>query len=328
MQQMLITIKPLTAFGDSIKGDSLFGQFCWAILHRYGKQRLDELLDGYTQNNPYLICSDVFPSGFIIKPSLPLHFFEKIDGEQRKQIKQRQWMPVERIESTPISQWLNFSLSEQQAARTFSEQTTQLYSRHLQVHNSIHRLLNTTEGGEFAPYEMPQLWFHPAIKLQIYLLFDEQKLNKQELLDIINDLAGKGIGRDASIGLGKFKIEDHQNKFPVNHQKDANAWINLAPIAPQNLEFDADNSFYQPFTRFGRHGDMAVLTGKPFKNPILLADTGGVFTFKKSVPQAQFIGQGLGGQGSLSKAPGFGDTVHQAYAPCIGINNSYITVNR
>jgi CRISPR-associated protein Csm4 len=55
--------------------------------------------------------------------------------------------------------------------------------------------------------------------------------------------------------------------------------------------------------------------GKPFKNPILLAQTAAVFF--TNPPQSGFIGQGIGGQGELSKT--IAATVHQGYAPIIAI---------
>jgi CRISPR-associated protein Csm4 len=101
---------------------------------------------------------------------------------------------------------------------------------------------------------------------------------------------------------------------------DANAYLTLAPCAPQGQGFDPERSFYQTFTRFGRHGDIGVHLGNPFKTPVLLAQTGAVFS---PCPAGEgpgvraFIGQGLGGNGLLSKA--IQETVHQGYAPVVGI---------
>ncbi len=91
------------------------------------------------------------------------------------------------------------------------------------------------------------------------------------------DIGDFGFGKDASIGLGKFEVVDFQAK-PLPAQSNANACLTLAPCAPQGLGFDSQRSYYQLFTRFGRHGDVAVhQEGKPFKNPVLLAQTAAVF---------------------------------------------------
>ena len=124
-----------------------------------------------------------------------------------------------------------------------------------------------------------------------------------------------GFGRDASIGLGKFHVESMEPVILAAYPE-PDAWLTLAPCAPQGLGLDAARSFYQVFTRFGRHGDVAVHTGKPFKSPVLLAQSAAALAPKTYQEQA-FVGQGLGGEGSLSKA--IPETVHQGYAPVVGI---------
>ena len=135
----------------------------------------------------------------------------------------------------------------------------------------------------------------------------------------LDDIGSFGFGKDASIGMGKFQIEDFLEK-PLPAQDSANACLTLAPCAPQGLGFDNQHSYYQLFTRFGRHGDVAVhQEGKPFKNPLLLAQTAAVFS--TNPPKSGFIGQGIGGNGELSKT--LKATVHQGYAPVI----AHSTVN-
>jgi CRISPR-associated protein Csm4 len=51
---------------------------------------------------------------------------------------------------------------------------------------------------------------------------------------------------------------------------------------------------------------------------VLMADTGAVLVAAQ-LPAESFVGQGLGGDGRLSTAPGFEGTVQQGYAPFIGI---------
>jgi len=80
------------------------------------------------------------------------------------------------------------------------------------------------------------------------------------------------------------------------------------------LEWVAEKCWYAPETRFGRHGSQAALWGRPFKNPILMARTGGVFT-PKVAPLHGFVGQGVGGRGELSRV--IPETVHQGYAPVV-----------
>jgi CRISPR-associated protein Csm4 len=198
---------------------------------------------------------------------------------------------------------------------------------HPQPHNSINRCTNTTGEGH-APYSLNQFWYgqrqtakderpspEAEVAWDIYGVLDETRLDATTLQQALQDLGAWGFGRDASIGLGKFEVSDFA-PFELPVQAHANAWLTLAPCAPQGLAWDEPRCFYQPFTRFGRHGDRSVHLGKPFKTPVLLANTAAVLTPKSFTP-AGFVGQGLGGDGRLSKI--IAATVQQGYAPVVGI---------
>ncbi|UOG93399.1 MAG: hypothetical protein L3K52_06600 [Candidatus Thiothrix sulfatifontis] len=149
------------------------------------------------------------------------------------------------------------------------------------------------------------------------MVFDESKLTAETLTQLFEQMGNVGFGRDASVGLGKFEVQATTTQaLPAN--PNANAVLTLAPSAPQGLNFDAANSYYQLFTRFGRHGGQAVQAGKPFKTPVLMAKTGAVFSSAQLSATTTFIGQGLGGNGQLSKQ--IPETVQQGYAPVIPIH--------
>lgn len=317
MQTHIARIVPRSAFGGHIKGDTLFGQLCWAIRHRFGEKRLDSLLQGYTADEPFLVVSDAFPSGFLPRPALPLHYYQKVRDEDRKVVKKRHWIPANKFQHS-ILEWLQVAQSDAEVVKTIAatdDKPNRLWSEQSQPHNAINRMTGTTGGGDFAPYAMPRIWQHPRLKLDIYLVLDENRLNRDELNNLLTDIGTSGYGRDASIGLGKFDLEEDSPSWPVQQQ--ANTWLTLAPCAPQGLGFDPAQSWYQPFTRFGRHGDMAVHTGRPFKTPVLLADTGALLK-PQQWTERRFIGQGLGGDGSLSNA--IKATVQQGYAPVLPIH--------
>jgi CRISPR-associated protein Csm4 len=315
MDTLQIQIQPLTAFGGSIRGDTLFGQLCWAVLHRHGESRLGELLNGYTEGKPFAVCSDAFPSGYIPRPDLPLEYYTRLPDEDPKRIKKRQWMPLDKIHE-PIESWLEHCLPEKELIVGLHSATDALCLKHGQPHNSIHRGLNTTYGSEFAPYSLPQYWYASGLLLDIWLWYDPERLDMDQLTQFMADIGNFGFGRDASIGLGKYKLEAINQKGPPQQQA-PNAVITLAPCAPQGMGLNTEHCYYEPFTRFGRHGDRAVLSGKPFKNPILMANTGAILS-GPTVHSKGYFGQGLGGAGKLSNA--IPETVHQGYAPCIDIH--------
>ncbi len=321
MDCLHLTLCPRSAFGGPIKGDTLFGQLCWAARHRLGEQRLTELLDGYTRGRPFAVCSDAFPAGYLPRPTLPLHAFAPLAEVDRKAIKRRRWLPLSAL-GEPVAEWLAHCRSDRQVIASHLDKADgahALAETHAQPHNSIDRLTGTTGGAAFAPYTQEQLWFAPSLLLDLYLLIDPTRLTAVEARQLIEDIGRIGYGRDASIGLGKLELVGEPELLSLPSQANANACFTLAPVAPQGLGFRADASHYEVFTRFGRHGDRAVHTGRPFKAPVLLAQTGAVLSPVR-LPEQPFIGQGLGGDGSLSRAKGFEGTVQQAYAPWIGLH--------
>jgi CRISPR-associated protein Csm4 len=312
MKSFVMRLSPRSAFGTPIFGDTLFGQLCWAIRNRLGNDRLDRLLHGYTEGRPFAVASDAFPAGFVPRPALPVHWFHAIDGLDRKAAKKKIWIPVRCLEK-PIERWLEDAKTPLEVTSAANVQT--FCEEHEQPHNSISRLTGTTGEG-FAPYTQPLYWYAPETELECYWLLDEERLDVDALKHYVEDIGHIGFGRDASIGLGKYRLESFE-EFPLSIQPSANACMTLAPCAPQGLGFDPKRSFYHLFTRFGRHGDSGVhKTGQPFKNPVLLAKSGAIFAL--APPETGWIGQGLGGNGLLSKT--IPETVQQGYSPVIPIH--------
>lgn len=317
MRTVRACMTPLSAFGTLPLGDTLFGQVCWAIRNRMGDARLHELLEGYTEGRPFLVISDAMPAGYVPRPAIPGYLFRTQEQTDRKEVKKRQWLPVDNI-AEPLADWLSHCIKP-------SDLPGGWVLTHLQPHNSIDRRTGTT-GEQFVPYTMPQHWYGRLRKengngqfvtghLDLYLVLDETRLSAEDVNTALSDIGELGFGRDAGIGLGRFTV-DVVEEVSLPAQRDANAWMTLAPCAPQGLSWQADRCFYQVFTRFGRHGDAAVHRGNPFKTPVLLAAAGAVLSPTTFEPRL-FIGQGLGGDGSLSKA--VPQTVQQGYAPVIAV---------
>lgn len=300
MIQLKVIIKPLTAFGTPIVGDTLFGQLCWAIVERYGEDKLRQCLDGYTDGLPFMVVSDAMPAGYLPLPTLPSAYWEVGDETDRKVLKKRQWI-AETDLAQDSKQW-------QQIAKADKELVGQ--ERHLQMHNSINRETHTTSAGnQFAPYSMEQIWFTPDSEWQVYILLDESKLSIDELKTLWHDMAVVGYGRDASIGLGKFDVVSIEPTDLFTQNTQGNAVMTLARSCPQGLGIDSRYSFYNVETRFGRHGNLQANAGQPFKQPILMAKTAAVFATQTST---MWIGQGISGVSHSQP-----ETVHQGYAPVI-----------
>lgn len=323
MTPLKATLIPRTAFATPLMGDTLFGHLCWAIRHGWGEARLEGLLAGYTAGRPFLVVSDAFPAGHLPLPALPSRLWAHApaDPSQRKAFKRRVWLP-EPAFAQPLAQWQGQAREPQQIGGNTSR---------IQAHNSLNRLTLTTGSDDgFAPYGVRQWWHSPGVALEVHLRLDESRadaLGRAELAAALVAIGAAGFGRDASAGLGKFILEgDLVDNMPPAHDA-PDAWLTLAPCAPQGLGFDPARSFYRPFNRYGRHGDEAARRETPFKAPLLLAAAGAVFVplafgkgpGVKEMPDwaRGFIGQGLGGDGRLSSV--LPQTVHQGYAPALPV---------
>ncbi len=312
MQVHRLSLRPLSAFGTPLAGDTLFGQLCWTLRHQHGNTRLTALLEGYGEGRPFAILSDAMPQGYRPLPSLPGRFWQETAVE-RKILKKKRWLPLSAW-TRALPEWQACAHNDDEATRAIAGPEAQATRVRPQPHNSINRQTGTTGTGPFAPYSQPQIWFHPAMRFHVYVCIDPHRLTLEELLHALNALGTSGYGRDASIGLGKFSICSDPEPALPQAPAQANAWLTLGPCAPQDQGFLAAHSYYQPLSRFGRHGDLAVHSSNPFKRPVLLAKSGSVFTPSQFNPLQCFIGQGL--EGVSASQP---ETVHQGYAPVVGI---------
>lgn len=296
---------PRSTFATPLRGDTLFGHLCWAIRNRWGEQRLVALLAAYCHGKPFAVLSDPFPESVLPRPKLPRTYSTMaVDAAGRKLDKLRNWFALAQAHE-PVKGWRY----EERPLAALTHRS----------HNSIDRLTGTTGSGDdgFAPFVATHLRY--AGPLDLYAVIPGGvSFGADELGLALADVGTLGYGADSSTGAGRFDVGVAQ-PTPIASSARANAWLGLAPFAPQGGGvWDIERCWYAPLVRFGKHGDAAGLSGTPWKSPILLADTGAVLT-PQSWRAAEFIGQGLGGGGQISRTAGFEATVHQGYAPVLPI---------
>lgn len=302
MKLYRFTLSPQSAMGTPLVGDTLFGQLCWAVRNRFGEARLTALLEGYTEQRPFMVVSDAFPQDFLPLPTLPSKFWQTKTETDRKSLKKAQWLKIDDAEKSAVKFWQECAL---QANFKFEKESQD------QFHNTIDRQTNTTGEGQFAPYSTELTWFDSVQKFDLYIVLDENRFTLEDLQQVLNDVSSFGFGRDASIGLGKFQCINPQ---AVNFlQQNANCYLTLANCAPQKLGLNKEYCYYQITTRFGRHGDIQALSSNPFKKPIIFAKPAAIFTPEKYEPRL-FLGNGLS---DISHAQP--NAVHQGYAPVFNL---------
>ncbi len=314
-----IVIEPLSAFGTPLKGDTLFGHFFWQLIYdpELINGKLSHLRDTYG-HEPFVVFSSAFPrlkDGWLMpRPALPLKYFQTDQGQgcfealkKRKDEKKKKWMLVKELKIyLKNTKFLNdtqvIELLRQEIGAYFPAHEIKSFVKKIaQPHNVINRATFTTGEG-FAPYQLENTWFIPGIKFSVFVLYNEKVLDLEKIKIAFLRIGLTGFGRDASSGLGRFRlieVKDH----PLPDAKDM--LYTLSPYVPRENEYE--RLWYQPFVRFGRHGSWLVLTGKPFKNPVLMAEEGAVVKCKE--PKGPYLGRALT---RLSKAEG--NTLGQGFS--------------
>lgn len=288
------TILPVSNFSTSLKGDTLFGQICWAIRYKYGEDRLNELLSNY-MDKPFLIVSDGFASGYLPKPLVPSVLLGE-NSDEKKQNRKQIWLTLLELQDG------KFLKAKTDVEVNNSDINTTV------VRNAINYKTSTTGGDGFDPYGENENSISPK---DIYFLLDET-LSLEEVESSFELVSQMGYGKNTTIGKGRFTISSFEE---ISLDNNSTIFMTLSPFSPKDLK--CKSFHYEPFTRFGKHG--AQLANKnPFKKPLLLADTAAVIEFESS-RELSYIGKAIQGHSSLK------DTVHQGYSitiPLKGLMNA------
>ena len=331
-----ITIKPVSGFGTPLKGDTIFGHFCWQIAYNeklLGKT-LNDLLSNY-HTKPFVIFSSAYPKFYIgskyhyaLKtPDLPVdNIFilpedkkEKI--EKRKEYKARRWMIIEEGQKFSSFKELKFLNDKEMLEKANANVTEEMRKKmrragskrfaaiFSQSHNKINRFTNTTGEEGFAPFSVEQEVFYPETELALFVGIDETMVNIEQVKIGLERIGTSGFGKDASTGLGRFELgEDAEVDLSKMGSDSPDACYTLSPCCPEKDTFT--EMFFTPFTRFGRHGDILAKSSNPFKNPVIMADEGAIFKPKSyKVFSKPYIGRAIS---NISKAEQ--KTVTQGYS--------------
>lgn len=323
MKKYEINIKPTSGFGTPLKGDTLFGHICWVAAYDeslFG-MNIEKLLSDY-RTNPFIIVSSAFllvADNYVFKrPDLPLDMLFDIKSDnkadiiaKRKELKGRRWMLIKNGTGLQYikadGQYLNDNMLLEQILGNESIEIKRLYRKkeiksievdYTQPHNTINRLTGTTGEGQFTPYSVDQKVFIQDIELVVFIgLRDDISIDS--VIKALKQIGKVGFGKDASTGLGRFEVSGFKEiDFNIMGAENPNACYTLSPCVPEKEAFS--KMFFIPFTRFGRHGDILAKSGKPFKNPVIMADEGAVFVAKDtSLFSKPYIGTAVTG---LSKA--------------------------
>ena len=311
------TITPLSSFGTTLKGDTIFGHICWAICLK-NKNRLNELLKGY-EKEPFVVVSDAFVSGYFPKPTAPSTMLGE-NLADKKVNRKKVWLnwkdlqngdfslakSDDELEKHKIIHLSHLDLDGFSLAKSDDEPEKPMVT-FLSIKNKINRLTFTTDEGDFAPYSMSE---YMTVPQDVYFLLDTDKMNLDELKDAFSLVGKMGYGKKASIGKGRFEVGEFC-EIESFFNENSNAFMTLSPSSLENFS----EIYYEPFTRFGKHG-ASLASDKPFKSPVLLAQSGALIVpnddEKTKIQKAAYIGKGIKGHSSHE------ESVQQGYAIVVG----------
>lgn len=288
MQLYKVTLQLQSPIVTPLKGDTLFGQFCWAYRELMGEEQLKVFLSGYMVK-PKLIFSDVFISGNLPRPQYPFAQIEnKLSVKQqemlvknRKNIKRAKTIPAKLIfnQDMTLSDYM-LSLLEQNSDEDIGEYN---HKKFVQSHNTINRDTGTTGDGIFSPYAVTATSYRSDEPFDLYILIDDINLVVEDVENCLQHIGLFGFGADATIGMGKFKLNGKLNKIDMSKLAPSKYYMNLSPmIVSSNNNINLDKSYYNLFTRFGRMGNINSFSENPFKSPIVTIDSGSLIHYNNA----------------------------------------------
>ena len=289
MTLLKTTITAESNFVTQLQGDTLFGQICWSIRFRLGQERLENLLQNY-ESEPFLIVSDGFAPGYLPKPTLPSVLLGE-DPEKKKVNRKRVWLTLDELQN-----------GEYTKAKKDEDANNKVKIESI-VKNSINYKTFTTGEG-FDPFSEEEYRFKTK---DIYFLLDENRMKVLELEEVLKSVGEMGFGKKSTIGKGRFSASP---LIEINlPKKSSTTYMLLSSI--NAFELDAKSFFYDPITKFGKHGAL-LSTQNPFKKPLLLAKSGSVVVFEQP-KEIEYLGKAIRGHSTHK------ETIHQGYAIALPI---------
>lgn len=330
-------IQPRSPFGTPLKGDTLFGHFCWQARHdpTLLNGRFDDWIALYDEK-PFAVFSSVWPkfsgsanSFYALKrPDLPLFRLFREEGRDRKTVMKerkikagRKWLKVpENLEICLNEE--NYVSDADLAALAYGDLThdvkrimremekRQFKIDYLQPHNTINRQTMTTGDGMFSPYSTSSVCYYPQADLALFILINEEATDYERVHAALERIGSLGFGRDASTGQGRFVL-------PKLKKKKSQPIQAAMRSMPWHLSYRNGKPISTPISRlsprYGKHGDLLATSRNPFKCPVVMADEGAVFLPKDmAMCNKSYLGRAIR---NISKSEP--RTVAQGYAPCL-----------
>lgn len=299
-----ISLKAETPFITQINADTLFGCLCWQ-LNNAGID-LNSLIEIYDKEPFMVVSSGIYKNEnnmyILPKPLCPNYIMFDINDVNYKKNNKKKFFG---LSSNTV---ININKID------FKENIKDYFSFDIQQHNTINRITNTTGKG-FDPFYNEVTFYENKGNIIVFVALDETKLSIDNLQKAFENLGKTGYGKKASSGYGHFKVNSfNESILWKNDFSKCNYLYSLAPfILSEEEKINLNNIYFQPVTRYGKHGDILAKSENPFKKPVIVADTASLVSLKTKFDKNKpFIGKAIKDISYVDNK-----TVFQGYALCL-----------
>ncbi|TCK06221.1 type III-A CRISPR-associated RAMP protein Csm4 [Phorcysia thermohydrogeniphila] len=284
-KKLRLLLKFETNYVTPLMADTLFGEFCWVYGWLKGEDELKRLL----RDGKPIAFSDIFPEGYLPFPKYPKDPFsvspETPEEYGRfKRLKKRRYLEKEIFKECiekggsfeSILCCIRDKVLEVLKKEEEEGKKKEIIATEPSIHVSIDRIKGTAAEGKL--YHLEETFTE---KGELYVLYKEELLSKDDIKEIFQILGLVGVGAKKSAGKGKFSVEVSEG-WDLPEVKEKNWFISLSTGLPRGDE--VEEYYAEFFTKYPKHG-REVAIPRVFKNPVILAKPGSVFKISEERKQ-------------------------------------------
>lgn len=271
-----IILKPRSFFGHIFTSDTIFGAVSWAVRDLYGEAELENLLDQFNDNPPFLLSS-LMPQGYVPRPVVPSERKDYNNDIPKKEHCKK----IAEMKKRKKMEWIPFDIfrahQNEYDDESVMDEFDNLSGNELRnneadiTRNAISREnFRALEGALFT-----DSFLMIDYALSLFVRIFDDKYGAQWLNEIFENISKTGIGKDKSVGRGAFEIsvndidEDEKDVFEYT----ADHFMSLSLCAGNNL----NPLSYTTLTKYGKLDGEFSQSGIFSKKPVVFYRNGSTF---------------------------------------------------
>ena len=241
-----VDFKPLSPFKSFPESYTIFGAICWGIRILFGEDMLNDLLEEFKENPPFLISSPIlklkdavyFPKPVLCSGDIEIQTYK--DYEMFKKVKETKYITQEAFKEI-----LDGKIkTREELARYVEANGNKMFTELNIPHASINRITWTTAGGEL--YNEPVYYFGVSFSIFI-LVFNKERLN---LIESALKITSIGGNKSTGMGYADVSFEEENGWIKEYIVSRTERFVSLSPHFYDEA-FDIDKSYYEPYPFVG-----------------------------------------------------------------------------